>query len=860
MPKEYQEEIESLTKCLETNTKTGLSREQVEKRLKEYGPNKIKEEKATSPLTIFFRQFLSPLMYILFVAAIASIFIGHTNDAIVIGIAVAINVFIGFFQEWKAERAALSLKSYEVPHCQVLRNGEIISIETILLVPGDIVLLVAGSRVPADIRLFHAIDLAIEEAILTGESHAIQKNTRIITKDSVIGDRENMAFSGTYVISGKGEGIVVATGEKTELGKIAKLILKIKEEQTPLQKQIQRFSWFLGWLMLGITAGVLLLGVIKGFDFKEILITSIALAVAAIPEGLLIAVTVVLAIGMQRMLKRKALVRHLIAAETLGSVTVICTDKTGTLTKGHMAVDRIATPNQDTFFSASKELQTDALELLKAASLNNDAHIEKETGKRIGNSTEVALLQAAQLAEIDTNALAKSLPRIDEIPFSSDLKYMATVHNLDGKQRLIVKGAPEKLFPMISFDQETREWFKQKSHELTQSGLRVLALAQKDSESIDVHTEIHGLTILGLVGLQDPLRPEAAETIKELSEAGIRTVVVTGDHKDTAKKIAEGAGITIREGGCVTGVQLDVMSDDVLYDRIRSIDLFARVDPKHKIRIVDAWQKQGNCVAMIGDGVNDAPALKVADIGVALGSGSDVAHEISDMVLLDNNLSTISAAVRQGRIIFDNIRKIIVYLMADSFSEIILIAGSMLLGLPLPILATQILWINLVTDGFPDIALTMEPGEPEIMREKPRPKDEPVMNTEMKALIFIIGVVTDLGLFGLYWGLLRSGFDLPHIRTIIFTALAIDSLLYVFSVRSFRTPLFRMNPFKNKWLNLAVVGGLLVQLAAIYLPSMQRLFSTVSLGKTEWMIILALALVKITGIEITKDWFIKRSK
>ncbi|MCK4517301.1 HAD-IC family P-type ATPase, partial [Candidatus Babeliales bacterium] len=494
MPQTYQEEIDSLTKRLETNSKTGLSHEQIENRLKEYGPNKIKEEKATSPITIFFRQFLSPLMYILFIAAIASLLIGHGNDAIVIGIAVAINVFIGFFQEWKAERAALSLKSYEVPHCQVLRNGEVISVETILLVPGDIVLLAAGSRIPADIRLFHAVDLAVEEAILTGESRAIEKNTRTITKEVSIGDRENMAFSGTYVISGKGEGVVVATGEKTELGKIAQLIMQTKEEQTPLQKQIQHFSWFLGWLMLGITAGVLLLGIIKGFDFKEILITSIALAVAAIPEGLLVAVTVVLAIGMQRMLKRKALVRHLIAAETLGSVTVICTDKTGTLTKGHMAVDRIATPKEDTFFSASKEISPDILELLQAAALNNDAHIEKETDKRVGNPTEVALLHAARLASIDTDALTKKIPRIDEIPFSSDLKYMATVHHLDGKQRLIVKGAPEKLFPMISFDQETREWFKQKSHELTQSGLRVLALAQKDSDTIDVHAEIHNLT------------------------------------------------------------------------------------------------------------------------------------------------------------------------------------------------------------------------------------------------------------------------------------------------------------------------------------------------------------------------------
>jgi Ca2+-transporting ATPase len=331
---------------------------------------------------------------------------------------------------------------------------------------------------------------------------------------------------------------------------------------------------------------------------------------------------------------------------------------------------------------------------------------------------------------------------------------------------------------------------------------------------------------------------------------------VTGDHKDTAKNIARGAGIAVEEDNVITGREFDEMSDEDLYQRITKIDLFARVDPKDKIKIVKAWQRQGESVAMIGDGVNDAPALKAADIGVALGSGSDAAHEISDMVLMNNNLATISAAVRQGRIIFDNIRKIIVYLMADSFSEITLILGSILLGLPLPLLATQILWINLVTDGFPDLALTMEPGEAEIMHEKPRPKDEPVMNKQMKILIFVIGIITDIGLFGLYLWLLRSEFSMPHVRTIIFTALAIDSLLYVFSIRTMRTSIFRVNPFKNKWLNISIVAGVFVQLAAIYFPPMQKIFHTVSLGLTEWGIILVLALVKITGIEVTKEIFI----
>ena len=851
----YQLDIKTISKQFKTDVKNGLTQSKANKQLKKYGYNKFSESGKKPVLLILLQQFLSPLMFILLIAAIASILINEYSDAIVIGIAVLMNGAIGFFQEWKAEKAVTTLKSYEVPICMVRRDGKILSIEAKKLVPGDIVLLTAGSRVPADIRLFYTVDLRIEEALLTGESRAIAKDTNILHKALVLGDRTNIAYSGTYVINGKAEGIVIATGEKTELGKLAKLVIETKEELTPLQIQIKHFSWILGGLMLIITSGIFFLGLIKGIPFHQIITTSIALAVAAIPEGLLVAVTVVLAIGMQRMLKRKALVRHLIAAETLGSVSVICTDKTGTLTEGQMSVNQIITKNSDFALPNLKEIPKDVYEILITGCLNNDAQISADKkSQRIGHPTEVALLEAAHNANISIESIQKETPRIKEIPFSSELKYMATVHKIDTCERLIVKGAPEQVLTMCPQDEN---YFKIKSNEMTKKGLRVLAFAIKDLNSINLKKDLNKLECLGLVGIQDPLRPHTIDTINDLKNAGIRLILITGDHKETATNIAKGAGIPVRDKAIITGTELSNMSDKQLYNNIENIDVFARVNPKHKIRIVDAWQKKGKSVAMIGDGVNDAPALKSADIGVALGSGSDVAHEISDMVLLDNNLSTISAAVQAGRVIFDNIRKIIVYLMADSFSEIILIAGSLLLGLPLPILASQILWINLVTDGFPNIALTVEPGEPEIMLEKPRPKNTPVVNKEMKILIFLIGIITDLGLFALYLTLLfYSKFDLIHIRTIMFTALSIDSLFYVFSVRSMRTSIIRTNLFQNHWLIVAVIGGALIQLAVIYIPSLQILFQTVSLGLLEWGIILGLSVIKIIGIEITKDWFI----
>lgn len=843
----YQETIETIQSKLKTNNKTGLSTTQANELLQQYGTNIFTEEKPISIFRIIIQQFLNPLMFILLLAAIASAIIKEYNDAIVISIAMFINVIIGFIQEFKAERAAQALKSYEVPMCQVRRNNKVTQIEAIKLVPGDVVLLPAGSRIPADIRLFYTAEFTVEEAILTGESHAIKKQINQLQENLPLGDRTNMAYAGTYATSGKAEGIVTQTGKNTELGKIATLVVDIKEELTPLQIQIKRFGWFLGLIMLIITSGVLALGLIKGMPFIEIITISIALAVAAIPEGLLVAVTVVLAIGMQRMLKRKALVRHLVAAETLGSVSVICTDKTGTLTKGQMSVTALQCLHEN-----------EQPKLLQAMVINNDAQFSPDTKERIGQPTELALLEYAHDKKININSIRTQSQRLTEVPFSSSTKYMATLTRDNNHNLVVVKGALEKIMPMCTLNTNEKTAIENQADGMTEVGLRILAFAQKEITDTTLENNLHNLTYLGLIGLQDPLRENAKQTMNELTGAGIRTVVVTGDHKKTAEIVARGAGIPVRKEGIITGSELEKMSEKELRNNIANIDLFARVEPKHKIRIVDAWQHRGNSVAMIGDGVNDAPALKSADIGVALGSGSDVAHEISDMVLLDNNLATISTAVHEGRVIFDNIRKIIVYLMSDSFSEIVLIVGSLLMGLPMPILATQIFWINLVTDGFPDMALTMEPSEPGLMKEPPRPKNDPVINTEMKTLIFVIGIITDIGLFGLYFGLLHTNFDLPHIRTIMFTALAIDSLFYVFSVRSFRVPIFRMNPFKNKWLNVAVIAGALVQLAAVYIPFMQKLFSTVSLGLMEWGIILGLSLVKVTAIEIMKELFMRQ--
>jgi len=852
----YQMGIEQVVDHFKTNIRSGLTSKASHSYLKEYGPNQLPNKSRTTAFRVLINQFLSPLMLILLVAVVASIIIKELGDAIVIGIAVLINVVLGFIQEWKAEKAAEKLRTFEVDRCQVRRDGQTISIETKNLVPGDIVFLSAGNKVPADVRLVRVVDFQVQEALLTGESATSSKHTEQLEGKVPVGDRENMAFMGTFVLHGRAEGIVVKTGMSTQLGEIARLVLVSKDKPTPIQIQLKRFSWLLGLMMLFVTTAIFVVGFLRNFNFKEIISISIALAVAAVPEGLLVGVTIVLAIGMQRMLKRKALVKKLIAAETLGSVSVICTDKTGTLTKGQLSVVKIITPNSD--FNIGDRIGDEVYDLLVMAVLNNNASVYMKSGSRVGQPTEVALMESALNANIDVSQKKSIFKRIREIPFSSDLKYMATVHHGEKNERLIVKGAPEVVFDMCSVNAEDKKKFEHFANEMSEEGLRILSFAFLDKDKINIENDIKHLTFAGLVGMQDALRETAFDTVKSLESAGIKTVVVTGDHTKTAVNIAKSAGVDVREDGVMTGMQLDETSDAQLAEKIENIDVFARVEPKDKVRIIKAWQSHDKCVAMTGDGVNDAPALKAADIGIALGSGSDLTHEIADMVLLDDNLSVVAAAVREGRIIFDNIRKVVVYLLVDSFSEVVLIGAAVLIGLPSPLSAIQILWINLVSDGFPDMALTMEPAEPGIMKQKPRHKNEPIVNKEMKVMIFLIGIITDIGLFAIYLIFRKMQFDLLHLRTIIFTALAVDSLLYVFSVRSMKSSIFRVNPFRNKWLNFAVILGFLVQLAAIYVPSLQCLFSTVSLSFLEWGIILALSLIKITCIELTKDWFLRR--
>jgi len=852
----YQKSVDEVIQLLQTSLETGLSEKDIKNRIKKYGENKIPHKKATSWWVIFVRQLINPLMFVLLIAAVVSFLIGERKDSLVIMIAVIINTVLGFVQEFRAERAADSLHSYEVAYCLVRRNSKTVSVDASEVVPGDIVLFSAGMRVPADVRLTHVVDFTVDEAILTGESKPVEKSIDVMKHDCVIGDQRNMVFSGTFVVGGKAEGVVVGSGTYTELGKISDLVEKTQEAVTPLQVQLKKFSWALCVVIIGITFFLVLLGLIKGMSFHEIFMIGIALAVAAIPEGLLISMTAVLAVGMHRMLKRKALVRHLVAAETLGGVSVICCDKTGTLTEGKMRSVRLITHNHDIVID--KDLDTSIFnedgvsQVLRACVLNSDVEvIDEETFS--GLPTEIALFQLAKQANINTQKIRQEYPRVHEISFSSDLKYMVTVHTVDGMEKMIVKGAPEKIFMMCDGDIEL---FKKHADRLAQEGLRMIAIAVKHEKDID-RNNLTQLTCIGLIAIQDPLRPEAVSSIKELENAGLRVVLVTGDHKDTAAYVARGAGMKIRENGIVSGQEIELMSHDELYEKIDSIDVFARVEPKHKIRIVRAWQSRGHSVAMTGDGINDAPALKAADIGVSVGSGSDVAHEISDVVLLDDNLSTIGAAVREGRIIFDNIRKIIVYLVTDGFAGILLISVCLIIGLPLPVLASQIFWTNLISDGFPNLALTVAPAEPDVMDLPPRDKDAFLINTQMKVIIFIIGTIINIVILGIYfYYYFFSGLDIMHIRSIIFTALAVGSLFYVFPVASLRRPLWKVNPFENPWLIASVALGFALQLSVIYVPYLQELFSTVPLNAYDWGVILCFGIFEIIAVEIAKFFFI----
>ena len=873
--------IKKILEILETN-KNGLTFEQATDRLKKYKKNKLPERKRFSALKIFLSQFKSPLVYILIIAAAISLALKEFIDMGIILAAVFINAGVGFFQECKAEKTFIHLKKLVTHKARVLRqkitdkpgeeHGEEHIIDSQELVPGDIIILEAGDIVPADARLIEVHNLETKEALLTGESIPSSKQVEVLEKGTPLADRENMVYLGTIITRGKAKTVTIATGLKTELGKIATLIKTTEEDQTPLQKKIARLAKFTGLIIAFLCLGLFVAGLLTGRSFLEMLLISVAVAVAGVPEGLVIAVTVCLAIGMQRILKKKALTRKLIAAETLGSITIIASDKTGTLTEGKMAVAHIIPylPAGKAGLPAGQAGQkTRPQDLLKIGLLCNNAIVENpeqelQKWKISGDTTEIALLQGAIQTGLERKELLKQYPRIDEIPFESETMYMATLHQDKKTEKdkyvIFIKGAPEKILDLTEISLEKNRKIKKEFEELTAKGLRVLAFGQKtlSGEKIQELSESHlkGLKFMGLIALKDPLRAEAKETIVGCKMAGIRPIIITGDHQLTARTIGQEVGLIKPEDKILQGIDLDKLSDQDLEKEVKKISIFARVEPKHKIRIIDALQAQGEIVAMTGDGVNDAPAIKSADIGVALGSGSEVTKETADVVLLDNNFKTIVEAIKAGRNIFDNIKKIVLFLFSDTFAEFILIGGALLLGLPLPLLAGQILWVNIIEDTLPAMALSYEKEEKEILKQKARGHQDKILDKEMKFLIFIVGMTTNLILLGLFTYLYKLGFDMKYIRTMIFVGLGIDTLFYVFSCKNLKKLIWQYNPFDNLFLNLSIVFGWLMFLIALYLPFFQKILRTVPLHWNDWLILISLGLISFILIELGKFLFI----
>jgi len=844
--------IEEVEKLSRTDIERGLDEKEIRIRQREFGKNKLSEEKLLPRLRIFLEQLRSPLIYILLIAGIIALILKDYTDAIVIFGAVFLNTIVGFLQENKASQTLRALKKVVKHEAEVLREGNLKIVDSTELVPGDIIVLNPGDKIPADGRIIECHDLKINEMALTGEWLSAKKKPEILPEEVPLADRDNMVYMGCVVEDGKGKAIVTETGLQTEIGKVAEMVRETKEEKTPYQKKLAHFSRIVGIIIGIICFGIFIEGMLTGGKFIEMFTTAVAVAVAAIPEGLPVAMTVILALGMQRILQKKGLVRKLVAAETLGSTSIIATDKTATLTEGRMKVDEVI---GDKFLA------------LKAATLTSEAFIEnpqypKEKWIIRGRPTDKALLEAGIEAGIDRKKEFEKR-KIAELPFSPENKIAAVLYEENGENILYVCGTPEKILEKSDLKKEEKIKLEQKLEELAQKGLRVVGSAYKKlTEVRPLSTNsIEDLNFAGFITLKDPIRPEVKEAMKVCRQAGLKPIIVTGDHKLTAKAVAEELGFKISEENILEGINLDKLSDREFEKILDKIQIYARVEPKHKLRIIEAWQARGEVVAMTGDGINDAPALKRADIGIALGSGTEVAKEASDLILLNDSFSTIVAAVEEGRAILDNIRKVITYLLSDSFTEIILIGASLLFGFPLPVTAVQILWVNLIEDGLPDIALAFELKEKDVMEQKPVGHKTHLLTREMKVLIFIIGIFTDLLLLGLFFWLLKfSGYEISHIRSVIFAGLGVDSLFYVFSCKSLRKNLWQINPFSNKFLIISWIFGVLMLISALYFSPFQTLLKTAPLTFFDWQLILGFGLLNVISIEATKWHFITKSK
>ena len=851
----------------------GLSSEEAKKRLKEYGPNELKEGKKKTALGMFLNQFKDFMIVVLIFAAIISGIIGDAADTIAIIVIIILNAIIGFVQEYRAEKAIAALKKMASHTAVVMRNGMPSTIPGSEIVPGDIVILDAGRVVPADMRIIETAQLKVEEAALTGESVPVEKETETLHDEHLpLGDRKNMAYKGTFVAYGRGKGIVVSTGMDTELGRIATMLQEGEEVKTPLQKRLATFGQRLAYIVLAICAAFFLIGTFKGEDMALVLLTAISLAVAAIPEALPAVVTISLALGARKMVKQNALIRKLPAVETLGSVTYICSDKTGTLTLNRMTVeeihaDGISGPVAD--FAAKSSLVSDAL--FEGMALSNDT-LPDAVGEVMGEPTEVALYMAAEKAGFSKTVLEKANPRVSELPFDSDRKRMTTFHRDDaGRIRSFTKGAVEEvlvksinlLSPDGGVKDIDRDELKRESERMSATGLRVLAVGSRRWERIPekmIPEEVESdLTFLGLVGIMDPPREEAKEAIAICKMAGIRPVMITGDHPLTARAIAGRLGIIEDDAReIITGRELEKLSMEEFEEQVEHIRVYARVAPEQKLKIVRALQDKGQFVAMTGDGVNDAPALKRADIGIAMGiTGTDVSKEAAHMILLDDNFATIVKAVKEGRRIFDNIRKFLKYTMTSNMGEIVAIVVAPLLGLPIPLLPIHILWINLVTDGVPGLALAAEPVEKGIMQRPPRHPQESMfaqgLGTHIIWVGFLMGFAT---IFTQAWAI---NTDHSHWQTMVFTVLCLSQMGHVLAIRSEKESIFAQGFLSNKPLAGAFLLTFAMQMATIYIPSLNQIFKTEALTAVELAICLVLSAVVFVAVEIEK-YFKRRGK
>ncbi|MEA3338364.1 MAG: cation-translocating P-type ATPase [Chloroflexota bacterium] len=904
--------VKAALEALGTDAATGLSTDEAETRLAQHGFNELTERPRPGFWQLLAGQFKNFIIVILIVAAVVSLLLGEVVEASAIMAIVILNAVLGVIQESKAEEALAALKKMSAPESHVLRDGHRIAVPARELVPGDIVFLEAGNYIPADLRLVESVNLKIDEASLTGESVPVEKRAGAkLPEDAPLGDQLNSAFMGTTVTYGRGVGVVAASGMQTQIGLIAEMIQSYEEEATPLQIRLDQLGRWLGWGSLAVCGIVFIESLIQDTNLSliasqglfyylaqaqeqivELFIVAVSLAIAAVPEGLAAVVTICLALGMRRMVRRNALIRRLPAVETLGSATIICSDKTGTLTQNEMMTVRLYVAEWRLDVSgegyqpagefdnygdpADPRDNAEIMTLLTGSLLCSDAQLEPpdagEDGGRyrmVGDPTEGALVVAAAKAGLWRDEVEQRQPRVAEIPFDSERKRMSTIHRVDGSAHVAyVKGAPDVMLPLcnaileegaeVELTPGRRNHIENVTRDLGQDGLRVLAVAQRSLDQLpdqpDADEIEKEMVLLGLVAMTDPARPEVGPAVEKARQAGIRTMMITGDYPDTARAIAQEVGLWRPGSEVLTGAELSDFSDEQLAERIEDVDVFARVSPQHKVRIVEALKARDHVVAMTGDGVNDAPALKRASIGVAMGiTGTDVSKETADMVLTDDNYASIVSAVEEGRVIYSNIRKFVYYLLSCNLAEIMIIFLATLIGSPSPLTAIQLLWLNLLTDGAPALALGLEKGDPDIMERPPRPVNEPIINRPMLTGMIVQTVaITAAVLTAYYVGLSWNPANLNLARTMAFVTLSASELLRSYTARSERVSLFRLGVFSNKYMQYAVLLSIGLLLSVLYIPFLQDVFDTVLLGVREWAVVLPLLLVPGIAAEITK--------